>query len=206
MKSTHIAATCALLSLLAAPAQAEQPAFQIAPHAGLRLGGGFEDFETGEKRDLEEAAAFGLALELRVRDEERWWQLWYARQGSQVKSPDGSVDVDVEYLHVGGTAPINDEGRVHSYVVGGIGATRFSPSGAGLDDAVEFSASLGVGLKMPLSERVALRLEARGYLTVLDSDTAIFCRVEYGEGGCAFVTTGSTMFQAELTAGIAFGF
>jgi catechol 2,3-dioxygenase-like lactoylglutathione lyase family enzyme len=145
-------------------------------------------------------------VELRVRDEDRWWQLWYSRQGSAVRSPSGNVDVDVEYLHVGGTAPVNDEGRVHSYVAGGIGATRFVPAGAGLDDAVEFSASLGIGLKMPLSDRVALRVEARGYLTVLDADTSIFCKVEYGEGGCAFVTTGSTLFQAELTAAIAFGF
>ena len=65
---------------------------------------------------------------------------------------------------------------------------------------------LGVGFKMPMSERTALRLEARGYLTVVDSDTSVFCKVEFGEGGCAFVTRGSTLFQAELSAAIAFGF
>lgn len=193
-------------ALASAAATAEATQFQLVPHGGLRLGGGFEDGESGDKRDLEEAASYGLGLELRVRNEDRWWQLWYSRQGTEVKSPDGAVDVAVEYLHFGGTAPINDEGRVHSYVVGGIGATRLSPAGAGLDDAVEFSASLGVGLRMPLSERVALRLEARGYLTFVDSDTSIFCEVEFGEGGCAFVTKGSSLFQAELSAAIAFGF
>jgi hypothetical protein len=196
-----------ILALLAAPlALAEQAQFQVVPHGGLRVGGGFEDGQSGDARDLEEAASYGLGLELRVRNEDRWWQLWYSRQDTRVKAPEGALDVNVEYLHVGGTAPINDEGRVHSYVVGGIGATRLAPSGAGLDDAVEFSASLGLGLKMPLSERTALRVEARGYLTVLDSDTSIFCKVEYGEGGCAFLTTGSTLFQAELSLGIAFGF
>jgi len=193
-------------ALASAAATAETTQFQVVPHGGLRLGGGFEDGESGDKRDLEEAASYGLGLELRLRNEDRWWQLWYSRQGTEVKAPDGKIDVAVEYLHLGGTAPISDEGRVHSYVVGGIGATRLSPSGAGLDDAVEFSASLGVGLRMPLSERTALRLEARGYLTLVDSDTSIFCKVEFGEGGCAFVTTGSTIFQAELTAAIAFGF
>ena len=195
-----------LMALCAGAAAAESTWVQVVPHGGLRIGGGFEDGETGDKRDLEEAASFGVGLEMRVRNEDRWWQLWYSRQGTEVKAPDGTLDVDVEYLHFGGTAPISDEGRVHSYVVGGLGATRLAPSGAGLDDAVEFSASLGVGFKMPLSERTALRLEARGYLTVVDSDTSVFCKVEFGEGGCAFVTRGSTLFQAELSAAIAFGF
>ncbi len=206
MQGTRLAVTLMLLLCSGTAVAAERTHFQVVPFGGLRLGGGFEDAASGEKRDLEESAAFGVALELRVREEDRWWQLWYSRQATEVKAPDGAIDVDVEYLHLGGTAPINDEGRVHSYVVGGIGATRLAPSGPGLDDAVKFSASLGLGLKVPLSERVALRLEARGYLTVVDSDTSIFCKVEFGEGGCAFVTSGSSLFQAELSAGIAFGF
>lgn len=193
--------------LLAPGAQsADQTVFQVVPQAGIRLGGSFEDADTGASRQLSDAASFGIALEWRVGDDNRWWQAWYSRQGSKVKTPDGPFDVDVEYLHVGGTAPINDEGRVQSYVSGGIGATRFSPSGTGLQDATKFSASLGIGLNMPISRRMALRVEARGYLTVMDSNTAIFCRSDYGSGACAIVASGSTLFQAELNAGIAFGF
>lgn len=206
MRRTLLIPALMLAALASTAAAAEPSQFQVVPHGGLRLGGGFEDGVSGDERDLEEAASYGLGLELRVHNEDRWWQLWYSRQSTEVKAPEGGVDVDVEYLHLGGTAPISQEGRVHSYVVGGIGATRLSPSGAGLDDAVKFSASLGLGLRVPLSDRTALRLEARGYLTVVDSDTSIFCKVEYGEGGCAFVTTGSTLFQAELSAAVAFGF
>jgi len=195
-------------SLLLPPAvqSAEQTVFQVVPSAGMRLGGSFEDADTGASRQLGDAASFGVALEWRVGDENRWWQAWYSRQGSEVKTSDGPFDVDVEYLHVGGTAPINDEGRVQSYVSGGIGATRFSPSGAGFQDATKFSASLGIGLNMPISQRVAFRVEARGYLTVMDSDTAIFCRSDFGSGACAIVASGSTLFQAEFNAGVAFGF
>lgn len=196
-----------VLVLAAAPGQAAgQTQFQLVPQAGFRLGGSFEDAESGAGRDLEEAASFGVALELRVANDERWWQLWYSRQGSQVKTPDGNFDVAVEYLHVGGTAPISDEGKVHSYVSGGLGATRLSPSGQGLDDATKFSASLGVGLVMPLSGRAALRVEARGYLTLVDSETSIFCSSNFGTGACRIVATGSSLFQAELTIGLAFGF
>lgn len=204
----YILALLTVCTFLLAPVvqSAEQTVFQVVPQAGIRLGGNFEDAETGASRQLGDAASFGVALEWRVGDENRWWQVWYSRQGSEVKTPDGPFDVDVEFLHVGGTAPINDEGRVQSYVSGGLGATRFSPSGAGLQDATKFSASLGIGLNMPISKRVAFRVEARGYLTMMDSDTAIFCRSDFGDGACAIVASGSTLFQAELNAGIAFGF
>jgi hypothetical protein len=197
----------AMLALAAPPGQAaEATRFQLVPQAGFRAGGSFEDAETGAGRSLEGAPALGVAMELRVRNEDRWWQLWYSRQGSKVKAPDGNVDVDVEYLHIGGTTPISDEGAAKSYLAAGIGATRFSPAGQGLNDATKFSGSLAVGLTTPLSERVALRVEARGYLTLVDAKTTIFCSSDATGGACRFVTTGSTIFQAELTVGIAFGF
>ena len=196
-----------MLVLAAPPGQAAEPTrFQLVPQAGFRAGGSFEDAETGAGRDLEGTPGFGVAMELRVRDENRWWQLWYSRQGSKVKAPDGNVDVDVEYLHIGGTTPISDEGPLKSYLAAGIGATRFSPTGQGLKDATKFSGSLAVGLTTPLSERVALRVEARGYVTLVDSQTSIFCSSDATGGACRFITTGSTVLQAELTIGIAFGF
>ena len=193
----------ALLLLGATTVMAQESTFRVAPHAGFRVGGGFEDETTGASRDLEEAASFALALELR-HGPETWWQLWYSRQGSEIIDPAGRLDVDVEYLHVGGTAPINSEGRVQSYVSGGLGATRFSPGASGFDDETRFSFSLGLGLAVPLSPRVALRLEARGYLTVMDSDTAVFCRSDFGDGFCSIYAKGSSLFQVELLAGIAF--
>ena len=84
-------------------------------------------------------------------------------------------------------------------------ATRMTPGG-GLDDSVKFSGSLGLGLSVPVSERVAFRVEARGYLTFVDSESSIFCSSIYGEGACRIIASGSTLFQAELTAAIAFGF
>ncbi|MCC7199927.1 MAG: porin family protein [Gammaproteobacteria bacterium] len=194
------------LLLASTTAVAEQTTVQVVPFAGFRMGGALEDSETGVSRDIEESGSFGLALELRYGQENRWWQLWYSRQDTEIKTADGALDLGVEYLHLGGTAPINDEGRVQTYVSGGIGATRFSPKGTGLDDAVKFSGSLGLGLLVPVSERVAFRFEARGYLTLTDSDTAIFCTSDIGGSACRIVASGSTIFQAELSAGVVFGF
>jgi len=198
-----------LAALLAVPAAAQAEdlsTFRIVPQVGYRVGGSLEDADTGAGRDLQDAASFGLALELRYGDENRWLQLWYSRQPTEVDASDARFDVDVDYIHVGGTAPINDTGKVQSYVSAGIGATRFSPSGEGLVSDTRFSGSLGLGVMVPFSERVALRVEARGYLTLVDTDTSFFCRTDDGDGRCAIVASGSSLFQAEVFAGIAVGF
>ncbi len=148
-----------------------------------------------------------MALELRYDEgDDRFWQLWYSRQNSEIQDAGGSLDVDVEYLHIGGTVPIDDAGRVQTYLAGGLGATRFSPSSAGLSTRTRFSGSLALGLAVPVSERFAFRVEARGYLTAIESDTSIFCRSDNGDGFCAIVASGSSLFQAELLAGFAFSF
>lgn len=196
-------------ALLAAPsAQAEDSSstFRIVPQAGYRFGGSLEDADTGAGRDLQDAASFGLALELRYGDDNRWLQLWYSHQPTKVNAEDARFDVDVDYIHVGGTAPIDDTGKLQSYVSAGVGATRFSPSGEGLVSDTRFSGSIGLGVLVPFSERVALRVEARGYLTLVDTDTSFFCRTDNGDGRCAIVASGSSLFQAELLAGISVGF
>jgi opacity protein-like surface antigen len=195
--------------LLAVPAQGadELPFVQVAAHAGYRAGGSLEDATTGEDRDLDEGGSFALALEFRYRPgDRRNYQLWYSRQSSTVDDGLASFDVDVEYLHLGGTIPIGDQERAQPYFAAGLGATRFSSSEPGSSDKTRFSGSIAIGVAVSLAERAAFRLEARGYLTAVDSDSAIFCRADDGSGFCRIVASGSTLFQAEVLAGIAFRF
>jgi hypothetical protein len=65
---------------------------------------------------------------------------------------------------------------------------------------------MALGFAIPVAENISLRFEARGYLTAVDSDTAFFCRSDGGDGLCRIVSNGSTVFQAEALAGIAFRF
>ena len=199
----------ALVALVAAPfARAdEQPFLQVVANAGYRIGGNLEDPVSGESRDLDDGAGLALALEFRFgKGEDRYLQLWYSRQGSSVNDGVADHDVDVEYLHFGGTVPIGDLKKAQGYFAMGIGATRFSPSGVGATNVTKLSGSMAAGVSMPLSERVAFRLEARGYLTLVDSDTSIFCRSDNGSGFCRIVANGSTIFQAEALAGFAIRF
>jgi opacity protein-like surface antigen len=194
----------AVLSLVAPAALADElPIFQAALHGGYRVGGSLEDEDTGEDRDFEDGSSFAVALELRYGEgDDRYYQLWYSRQSTEVDDGVETHDADVEYLHIGGTLPFGGTDYVQPYFAAGIGATRFSASGADTDDRTNFSGSAAFGLEIPIGARAAIRLEARGYLTAVDTDTAFFCRSDNGEGVCRIVASGSTIFQAEGLAGI----
>lgn len=196
-----------LLALVAAPQAtlADNRHVQVVPYGGYRAFGGFEDATTGASRDLASAPSFGLAVDLPW-DSGRWVQAWYSRQSTDVDTGDGHLDVDVEYLHFGGTVDLEPKGDWEPYFSAGIGATRFSPSLAGLDELTRFSGSLAWGIRRPLSERVTLRFELRGYITLMDSDTAVFCESVGGSGACTIVVKGSTLLQGEALVGVAFGF
>ena len=192
----------------ALPARAEEPSpFQAALHAGYRVGGSLEDATTGDERDLDEGAGFALALELRYKPgDDRFYQLWYSRQESAVSDALASYDVDIEYLHLGGTIPIGDRERAQPYFAAGLGGTRFSSSEPGAQDKTRFSGSLALGVAVPLAEHAALRFEARGYATAADTDSTIFCRSDNGTGFCRIVASGSIIVQAEVLAGVAIRF
>lgn len=195
--------------LLAAPAlRAEaQPRFHVAAHAAYRVGGSLEDLATGDDRDFADGAGLAVALELRYRPgDDRFYQIWYSRQPSEVNDGATAEDVDIEYLHLGGTIPIGEHERAQPYFAAGLGLTRFTSPAAGSNDKTRFSGSIAFGVAWPVAERVALRLEARGYLTAVDADSAIFCRSDNGSGFCRIAASGSSIFQAEALAGIAFSF
>lgn len=196
----------ALLAALPAPAQ-ESSSFQAALHAGYRVGGSLEDEITGEERDFDEGGSFAIALELRYKQgDDRFYQLWYSRQESAVEDALARYDVDIEYLHLGGTIPIGDHERAQPYFAAGLGGTRFSSSEPGAKDKTRFSGSIAFGVAVPLAEHAAFRFEARGYLTAVDTDSTIFCRSDNGTGFCRIVASGSTIVQAEMLAGVAIRF
>lgn len=183
------------------------PLFEIAPFIGLRAGGQFDLDTAPQNVNLDDASSFALALNLRM-DEASLYEFFYSRQSTNLErgSPLGNVDVDVEYLHIGGIAEWRDENRVIPYVVGGLGMTRFHPDPAAARDDTRFSVSLGAGVRVPMSERFSLRFEGRGYLTFVDANTAFFCRSDQNGALCRLHGSGSTFIQYELLAGAAFAF
>jgi Outer membrane protein beta-barrel domain len=202
MKRAILLAATLLLALPAARAE-QVPTFQVGLNGGYRGGGSFEDQETGASRDLNESGSFAIALELRYgKGDDRFYQLWYSRQSTDMDSGAGKVDVDVEYLHIGGTLPFGGWERAQPYFAMGAGVTRFSASGPDADNRTRFSGSMALGLEVPLGKNAALRFEGRGYVTFTDTDTSFFCQSNNGAGVCRIVASGSTIFQGEALAGI----
>ena len=64
--------------------------------------------------------------------------------------------------------------------------------------------NLGLGLRVPVSRRVALRLEARSYFTLLDTDGAIFCKSDSIDAACTIHARARGLWQFEGLLGIAF--
>ena len=188
------------------------PTFEVTPFVGYRFGGDFDlDSTTGGDAvnvDLNDDASYGIGLGI-YRDATSFYEFFYSRQDADLDTGGtslGSVDLKTEYLHFGGTLLYPLERWLVPYLSLTIGATRFDPqSGGGYDSETKFSASLGGGLRFPITENFATTLALRGYFTFVDSDTEIFC---IGSGGvdCLLRTSGSTFTQGEAQLGFSFTF
>jgi opacity protein-like surface antigen len=184
--------------------------WEVTPFVGYRMGGDFDlTGSTSTNRvDLDDHGSFGLAVNLFPAAKNESYELFYSRQQASVakSSPLAPFGLNVEYLHLGGTLLLNDELPVAPYVVGGLGLTRFSPRTGDAGDDSHFSMSLGAGVKVPVTKRFGVRLEARGYVTFVNSDSAFFCVSDTQGASCAVHMKSNAFIQYELLAGAAFAF
>jgi opacity protein-like surface antigen len=175
--------------------------FSVSPFAGYRVGGDFRLNDSGQRISLRDHDAFALAVDLRAQDNSEY-ELFYSRQSTDLRgngfAPAATV---VEYLHLGGIVTLAEDDRVKPYFGGGLGVTRLSPGLAPGSDETRFSVSFALGLRAPLTEHFAFRLEARGYFTPLNTDTAVFCRSDRGGALCQIRARGSSFFQGDFLAG-----
>ena len=169
-------------------------------------GGGADDTGTGNRLSLSDHGAFALAADLRI-DEGTQYELFYSREKTDLRINQSvpRTDVTVEYLHVGGTVLLNDEVNVKPYLVGGLGVTRLSPGEEGSTDT-RFSASLGLGLRWPVTRQLSLRLEGRAFVTLVNDNTAVFCKSDESGLLCRIHGNGQTFIQGQFLAGAAFAF
>jgi opacity protein-like surface antigen len=192
---------------------AEEPLlFEVSGFGALAVGGRFKLTDTaattgtGSSVGLADHGAFALTADLRA-DEGSQYELFYSREATDLRGNSSvpPTNVTVEYLHLGGTLLLDDEPRIKPYLVGGLGITRFTPGQQGSTDT-RFSASLGVGLRWPVTRRFSVRLEGRGLVTLVNPDAAVFCRSDQAGLLCRIHGSGQTFVQGELLAGAAFAF
>jgi opacity protein-like surface antigen len=191
-----------------APARAE---VEIAPFAGLRMGGEFRvnDRNTYESDTLKfkDSEAFGVVLNFDLEEAGKQAELYFGRQETTASTSDRlltedsySVDVTIYQLQFGG---LYFPGRKNTggFVSGVLGVTRLEPTPSGLDDHHRASIALGGGYKLALTDNLLARFDLRGIYTVLDSGGSVFC-----DGGCAIRFDSNGYGQVEASAGLALRF
>lgn len=186
----------------------DEPTFEVTPFVGYRVGGRFEGESPIDSSefdvDVEDASSFGLDLGL-YRDETSFYELLYSRQEAELDSSEAEltgVDVRTEYLHFGGTLLFPRDRGYTPYLSLTLGATRLSPQDGDYDSETKVSASVGGGFRFPLGKNLAATLGARAYVTLVDSDTEIFCVSIDGDATCLLKSSGSTFWQGEAQLGL----
>lgn len=179
----------------------------LTVYGGYRDGGQFTDTTSGSTLRIDGASAFAISLDLPY-DGNRQVQIFLSRQSSDLAlvqpapTPLGSkVPLAVTYLHIGGNYFFEGPVGHGPYVVGGIGVTLFEPDGEGLGSELRPSLGLGFGYQFLLGQRLALRLEARGYATWINSSGGFFC-----SGGCVVSIKGESVTQGEALLGLSYRF
>lgn len=194
-----LAALCCSMLSLSVQAETEFTLF-----TGYRGGGNFEETTSGTPLNIEEGQSYALTADIR-QTANTWIQILYSHQETRLTSasadPLALLELDVDYLHIGGVYEWPGQ-TAQPYLVGTLGVTWFNPDSSGYDDAIRASLGFGGGVRIKLSEHVGLKLEARGYSTLLDSGGAMFC----GESGCRVIAASSTLWQSELRAGLSVRF
>ncbi len=168
---TIVMATAVVVALaVASAAFGQQGHVELTPTFGWRWGGEIskEDNPTlGYDAELEDASSYGIVLDLPVSQHVQI-ELSADHQSTGLQKdelfapPDHDFDLDVNYYHIGvlGQWPA---GHVIPFVSGGLGIADLRPDSPGLSNSQRFSATLGGGIKVPVNDHLAFRLEARSY-------------------------------------------
>lgn len=189
-------ALLALSTLACLPPAAPAQSVQFTPFVGYAFGGSVRDTALGERRSLDAALAYGGALNFSISDNWRF-ELLYSRQPTKIENGAAPpFDVTVE-RYLAGFQEEKGEENLRWFGTAWLGATRFVP-GAGYDSVTKFGGGVGLGVKSYFAKNVGLRLEARAFYTLVESDGGAVCV----NGRCLFAFSGSGLWQGDVSAGL----
>jgi hypothetical protein len=211
--SIRCAATLAFACACTQAGSAEKPPprYELTAYAAYRIGGEFPEEEPGtDAFELEESDAQGIIFNARAKEPNTQWEALYVRQDTQLDtlpsfSGGGPLDIDVEYYHFGGTYVFESE-SVLPFIALTAGLARFEPGPSEIDAENYFSGSFGAGLQIRPMQHVGVRLEARVFVSLVNSDGALFCRTGPEANVCAIRIDGETLWQWEARAGVVYRF
>ena len=174
----------------------------FVPFVGYRHGGSILHQISPDPRELDERQNWGFSFTSTSADTTRY-QFLYAHQGTRLTDRTDTrdaFDLDVHYLHLGGTVDLPHEELV-PFFTGGIDMTHMNPGRPGYGDETRLSLSLGGGLKWNPSDRFGVRFELRGYGTLANTGEGLLCH-----SGCGEELKGYLFPQFETNLGLIYRF
>ncbi len=211
----HQSIVAAALLLVCSASLAQDYNVEITPFGGYRFGGEFDAESDGDAVSaadsvkLVDSGSYGLLVDIRHSDITTY-QFLYSEQSTDAEIRGtglalDALDTTVRVFQFGGTYRGPGD-VVQPYLAATIGGTHVRTSGGGSRSDTFFSGSIGVGINVMPTSRIGFRFEARGYGTLTDSDTDLFCRTGPDLNVCAVRVRGTILGQFETFAGVTFRF
>ena len=181
--------------------------FELTPFIGYRWGGTIfadQSFLFNDDVQVASSANLGVTFAMPLGDSGMKLELMANRQSSELETESGLfepenevADIDVTYLHGGLQFPFARSRNATPYFLVSAGLANLDPKVSGVSDENRFSASAGVGVKIPVSDAMSVKIEGRGYYTSLEEDNdCSFCDYFYNQD----------FYQGEVNFGLMFNF
>ena len=182
--------------------------FELTPSVGYRWGGTiFSDTTSLFGQDVEAASngTYGLDFGIPLGVSNMKLELMVNRQDTNLTTGGGLfapndriADFHVTYYHAGLMIPFSESRNTTPFIVVSAGVGSLDPDIRGVSPSNRFSASAGIGVKVPVSDSFGVRVEGRGYFTSLGGDTTN-CRRCTDNNGHDF-------YQGEVNVGFVISF
>ena len=172
---------------------------------GIQLGGKAKlydgDFRIKDAQNYGGKIAFGVSSTT-------FAELSYMRADTEgtlfpfIGAPSDIVRFSSNYFQAGGLQQVN-YGRVSPFFTLGMGLTWWSPKTSQLNSKVQFSATVGAGLKLWLTDMIGIRLQGSMLMPMVFNGFGIGCGIGTGGSGCnSNIYTRVTPFQGEFSGGL----
>jgi len=177
-----------VLLLIGAATVAQAQSIEVTPFFGYRGGGEINSDTLNPYGDVEidDSASYGLIIGFPISP----WALIELEadfQNSDLVQKGGDFlpgskigEIDVNYYHVGFVFQ-SPGPRIQGFGVFTLGASLIDPNLEGLTSETKFSTSFGGGIKLNFNQNLGLRLEGRGFYTLLDSNNDYNCCYYWSE-------------------------
>ena len=187
-----------------------QGKIEIAPFVGYSLNGTAKFIEG--KIHFKDAINYGIAMDVALGHGTKVQLAWSYTSTTAEFRPytafdflDKDFNVKMNYLQLGAIREVDRGGNAIPYGLFSMGIAWLNPDDNNIESVTRMAIALGGGVKVWLSDRVGIKLQARLLAPMYFSGGGIYYGIgSGGSGGGLSVNTTTTVIQADFTGGFIF--